>query len=90
MRYAILARRVGERQTGSDFSGERDRAGEVCEAQVEKGSVSSFGILRRDKTCPFYGPWKRKALKARLDFAIRGVRVYIRSRVKTENGNSGL
>ena len=27
-------------------------AGKVSEAQVERGSVSSFGILRRDKTGP--------------------------------------
>ncbi len=58
----------------------------MSEAQVERGSVSSFGILRKDKTGPFRGQWKHKALKARPDLEIRGGRVYIsgRGKLKTE------
>ena len=84
-----LASRVGELKTGSDFSDERGGAGKVSEARVERGSVSSFGILRRGKTGPFHGPWKHPALKTRLDLEFRGARVYITRRAKTENGNSG-
>ena len=61
----------------------------VSEARVERGSVSSFGILRRGKTGPFHGPWKHPALKIQLDLDFRGARVYITHRAKTENGNSG-
>jgi hypothetical protein len=49
-------------------------AAKVTQAQVERRSVSSFGILRKDKTGPFQGPWRRQALKARLYLAIRGGR----------------
>jgi hypothetical protein len=61
----------------------------VSEAQVERGSVSSFRILRRDKTGLFHGPCEHPALKIRLDLEIRGGGVYISGRAKTENGNSG-
>ena len=65
-------------------------AGKLSEAQVERGSVSSFGMLPRDKTGPFHGPWrKHPALKSRLDLDLRGARVYIIYRAKTENGNCG-
>jgi hypothetical protein len=47
----------------------------VCEAQVERGSVPSFGILRRDKTGPFHGPCEHTALRIQLDLEIRGGRV---------------
>ena len=40
-------------------------AGKVSEAQVESGSVSSFGILRGDKTGPFHDVWE-KLLEKRL------------------------
>ena len=55
----------------------------MSEAQVERGSVSSFGMLRRDKTGPFHGPWKHPAPKTRPHLEFRGVRVYISGRAKT-------
>jgi hypothetical protein len=69
---------------------ERHQYRKVCEAQVEKGSVSSFGILRRDKTGRFQGPREHPTPKTRLDLEIRGGRVYSLYRPKTENGNSRL
>jgi hypothetical protein len=62
----------------------------VSEAQVESGSVSSFGILRRGKPGPLHIPWKHPALKTGLDIEFRGARVYITRWGITGNGNSGL
>ena len=56
----------------------------MSEAQVERGSVSSFGILRRDKTGPSHGPCEHPALRIRLDLATRRGRVYISIRAKTK------
>ena len=61
----------------------------MSEARVERGPVSSFGILQKGKTGLFHGPWKHPALKTRLDLEFRGARVYITLRAKAENGNSG-
>ncbi len=61
----------------------------MSEAQVERGSASSFGILRRDKTGSFHGPCKHPALKTRLDLEFSGARMHITRRGKTQNGNSG-
>jgi len=80
---------LGERRPEQISATREAGAGKVSEARVERGSVSSFGILRRDKTGPFHGPWKHPALKTRLDLELRGVRVYVTRRVRTENGNSG-
>lgn len=54
---------------------EETGAGKVSEAQLERGSVSSFGFLRGDKTGPFGGPCEHPALRNRLDLEIRGGRV---------------
>jgi hypothetical protein len=61
----------------------------VSEARVERGSVSSLGILRGGKSGPFHGPWKYLAVETRLTVAFSGAQVYFIGQAKTENGNSG-
>jgi hypothetical protein len=61
----------------------------VTKERVRKTATLGLGILQRRKTDPFCGLWKHIALKARLDLEIRGGRVYVSGRVKTENGDSG-
>jgi hypothetical protein len=58
------------------------REGKVSKESVGKTATSGVGILRRRKTDPFRGPWKHPALKARLDTAFRGARVYAPGRAK--------
>jgi len=90
-RVALLPSPAGQANARADqISAARETgAGEVCAAQVERWPVSSFGILRRDKTGLFRGPCGHPALRIRLDFDIRGGREYVSGRAKTENGNSG-
>jgi len=60
----------------------------VSEDRAGKTAALGFGILRRRKTRAFRGPWKRPALKARLDIEFRGAWVYITSWAKTQKENS--
>jgi hypothetical protein len=70
-RLTVLANRVGEPTTGPDFSDARGGAGKVSEAQVEGGSVSRFGILRRGNTGPFHGSCMALALTTPLEIEFR-------------------
>jgi hypothetical protein len=68
-------------------SGAREAgAGKVSEAQVERGPVTSVGILRKDKAGPFQGPWKQKARKARLTLKLEadGCTFPVGEKLKTE------
>jgi hypothetical protein len=53
------------------------QGGKVSEAMVERGSVSSFGVVRRGKTGPFHGPWKHPALQTRPTIAFGGGLAYV-------------
>jgi len=59
----------------SVFPKERGRRREVSEAQDGRAPVSSFGILRRDKTGGLDGLREHPELRIRLGLEIRGWRV---------------
>ena len=84
--WAAPASRVGERQTSEDFIDGGQRKGKVSEDGIGKTATSGFGILRRRKTDPLRGPWKRPALKTRRDLAFRGGRTYLNDWSKTGSG----
>ncbi len=75
-----------------EISGETRFCGHKQTPQVSPRSKSGRMRFwrRKGKTDPFRGPWKRPALKTRLDIPFRGGRVYVAGRPESENGNSGL
>jgi len=78
--FGSMVRRIGSLPLPAGLANRRPEqisaareagAGKVSEAQVEGGSVSSFGILRRVNTGPFHGSCKPLALKTQLEIEFR-------------------
>ena len=78
-----LAIGIGERLVAADFRAPGGRGGKVSQVSVERGPISSFGILRRGKIGPFRGPWKHPAPQTRLTVAFSGGQAYVMGRTRT-------